>query len=543
MHLVEVDVIGLQTPQARVARGADVARREPAVVRPVGHRAEHLRGEHDLLAPLATLREPRADDLLGAARALRSAVAVRGVEEVDAELERAIHDRVRVGLGRQRPEVHRAEADRADTECGAAETSVFHVMASIAGERAALLTCDSFGFARRYPALPSLGPDGQAPPMRAFVALVGCALVLGACSSSSSSGKSATTNPPRASTAPASSTTTTVATGPHSVGHVFVINLENKDYANTWGPGSQARYLNTTLLAHGKLLSDYYGIGHASLDNYIAEISGQAPNPKTQGDCTTYVPFVSTGTGTYQQALGSGCLYPASVKTVADQLTAAGKTWRGYMEDMGTPCRHPALGQVDMTIAPKPEDMYATRHNPFVYFASLTGSSACAQNDVDFSHLATDLKSVATTPNLSFITPNVCHDGHDQPCVDSEPGGYVSADRWLAAEVPVLMASPAYKADGMIIVTFDESAGADATACCHTPPDPNSAQPGGTGPGGGRIGAVIVSPRVKAGTTDATPYNHYALLCSIEDIFGLSHLGFAGASGLTCFGKDVYDGP
>ncbi len=380
--------------------------------------------------------------------------------------------------------------------------------------------------------------------MRAVIALLSCALVLGACSSSSSSGKSATTNPPAASTAPASSavTTTTVATGPHSIGHVFVINLENKDFANTWGPGSAARYLNTTLLVHGKLLSNYYGIGHASLDNYIAEISGQAPNPKTQGDCTTYVPFVSTGTGSYGQALGSGCLYPAAVKTVADQLTAAGKTWRGYMEDMGTPCRHPELGQVDMTIAPKPEDMYATRHNPFVYFASLTGSSACAQNDVDFSHLATDLKSVATTPNLSFITPNVCHDGHDQPCVDSEPGGYVSADRWLAAEVPVLMASPAYKADGMIIVTFDESAGADATACCHTPPDPNAAQPGGTGPGGGRIGAVVVSTRVKAGTTDATPYNHYALLCSIEDMFGLSHLGFAGAPGLACFGKDVYDG-
>lgn len=378
--------------------------------------------------------------------------------------------------------------------------------------------------------------------MRAFVALVSCALVLGACSSSSSSGKSAATNPPSASTA-ASSTTTTVATGPHSIGHVFVINLENKDFANTWGPGSAARYLNATLLPQGKLLSQYYGIGHASLDNYVAEISGQAPNPKTQGDCTTYVPFVSTGTGKYGQALGSGCVYPSSVKTVADQLAAAGKTWRGYMEDMGTPCRHPALGQVDTTLAPKPGDMYATRHDPFMYFASITGSPACTRNVVDFSHLATDLKSAATTPNLAFITPNVCHDGHDQPCVDGEPGGYVSADRWLAAEVPVLMASPAYKADGMIIVTFDESSGADATACCHTPPAPNTAQPGGSGPGGGRIGTVVVSTRVKAGTTDATPYNHYALLCSIEDIFGLPHLGFAGAPGLTCFGKDVYDGP
>jgi len=367
--------------------------------------------------------------------------------------------------------------------------------------------------------------------------MVACVVVFGACSSSSK--PSAKQSSP-ASTA--ATTTTTVATGPRSIGHVFVINLENENYDTTWSKSSPARYLNTTLRAMGKLLTQYYGIGHASLDNYIAEISGQAPNPRTQGDCLNYTEFVSTGTGKFGQELGAGCVYPKSVQTIADQLTAAGKTWRGYMEDMGTPCRHPALGANDTTIAPKPGDMYATRHDPFVYFHSILDSPACVQNVVDFSHLATDLKSVATTPNLAFITPNVCNDGHDGPCVDGEPGGLTTADRWLTAEVPKILASPAYKADGLLVITFDEAVvGGDAAACCHTPPSPNVDRPGLSGPGGGRIGTLVLSSRTKAGTTDATPYNHYSLLCSMEDMFGLAHLGFAGAPGLACFGKDVYD--
>jgi phosphatidylinositol-3-phosphatase len=380
--------------------------------------------------------------------------------------------------------------------------------------------------------------------MRRLAVLVCCAVVMAACSSSSkpSAGGTSTTSPPAPTNAP---TTTTVPSGPGAIGHVFVINLENSNYDTTWGAKSAARYLNTTLVKQGKLLTQYFGIGHASLDNYIAEISGQSPNPSTQSDCIQYIDFAPTGAGTgkYGQALGKGCVYPKSVKTIADQLTAAGKTWRGYMEDMGTPCRHPEVGRNDETIGPKPGDMYATRHDPFMYFHSIIDSTAtCAKNVVDFDRLATDLQSVDTTPNFSFITPNVCHDGHDSPCVDGEPGGLVSADRFLAAEVPKILASPAYKADGMLVITLDEAVINIADACCNTPVSPNADKPGLSGPGGGRIGTLLISAQVKPGTTDATPYNHYALLCSLENIFGLSHLGFAGAPGLTCFGDDVYDG-
>ena len=336
------------------------------------------------------------------------------------------------------------------------------------------------------------------------------------------------------------------------ISHVFVINLENENYATSWGTASPAKYLNGTLRKKGQLLTKYWAIGHVSLDNYIAQISGQSPNISTQTDCTTYTDFASTGTGTYGQALGKGCVYPKTVKTIGDQLVSAHKTWKAYNEDIGnsptepTTCRHPALGAKDATIVPTATDMYATRHNPWVYFHSIIDSPNCATNDVGLDALPADLATAASTPNLVYITPDVCDDGHDAPCKDGRPGGLVSADAFLKTWVPKILASPAYKAGGMLVISFDEAGlgkNGDSTACCHTPPSPNAPKPGLNGPGGGRVGALIISTGTQPATTNATPYNHYALLCSIENVFGLKHLGFAGASGLTCFGTDVYNKP
>jgi phosphatidylinositol-3-phosphatase len=378
-------------------------------------------------------------------------------------------------------------------------------------------------------------------------ALLVTALVLvgGACSSGSSgsSGSASTTTTARTGTTVPAITTV-------KIDHVFIINLENEDFAATWGPSSPAKYLNGTLRPLGQLLTNYYGIGHNSLDNYIAQISGQAPNPQTQADCPNFLEFSSTGVGTDGQALGQGCVYPASVQTLGDQLHAAGKTWKAYQQDIGSSatepktCRHPPIGSSDPTIFATKTDMYATRHDPWVYFHSVIDSPACANEVVGLDALSTDLASTATTPNLSYITPDVCDDGHDAPCKDGRPGGLTSADSFLRTWVPKILASPAFHGTGMLVVTSDEAEAsgdhADSSACCHTPAAPNSPKPGISGPGGGNVGALLVSPIIDAGTTNATPYNHYALLCSIENLFGLDHLGFAGAPGLTCFGSDVY---
>ncbi len=329
--------------------------------------------------------------------------------------------------------------------------------------------------------------------------------------------------------------------------HVFVINLENKGYTTTFGPSSPAQYLSKTLVSQGNLLTQYYGTAHNSLPNYLGQISGQGPDSATQADCQTYAGFVAAGTVSPDQAIGDGCVYPSSVRTLPDQLTAAGRTWKGYMEDMGNSptqpatCRHPALGAVDDTQRARVGDQYAVRHNPFVYFHSIIDSPACAANVVPLDRLAADLTTTGTTANLTYITPNLCHDGHDTPCVNGEPGGLVSADRFLATWVPKIQASPAYQKDGLLIVTFDESDSpeSDASACCGEGPGPNSPLPGITGLGGGRVGAVVLGRSVKAGTTTATPYNHYALLGSIEDLFGLPYLGYA-AGVPNRFGRDVY---
>jgi hypothetical protein len=335
--------------------------------------------------------------------------------------------------------------------------------------------------------------------------------------------------------------------GPPPIRHVFTIILENKSYAETYGPNSPAPYLSKTLTAQGELLTNYYAIGHNSLDNYIALVSGQAPNPVTQSDCQIYQDFLPGSmvqVDVNGQVFGQGCVFPSAVPNIADQLAARRFTWRAYMEDMPAPCTHPALNTLDQTQMAKVGEQYAVRHNPFVYFHSIIDTPACAANDVPLTQLATDLKHYVTTPNYVFITPNLCHDGHDTPCVDGEPGGLVSADYFLRQWVPQILNSAAYQRDGLLLILFDEaefgSSGGDSSACCNELPGPNSPLPGIDGPGGGLVGAVVLSRFVRPGTVVTTPYNHYSLLRSVEDIFGLDHLGFAAETGTSSFGLDVF---
>jgi len=325
------------------------------------------------------------------------------------------------------------------------------------------------------------------------------------------------------------------------VRHVFVINLENKGYARTFGASSRAPYLRTRLRGKGQLLSQYFGVAHHSLPNYIAQLSGQGPNPQTQADCGVYRNFTGSGTAAPGQAIGHGCVYRKSVRTVANQLTTHGLSWKGYMQDMRSPCRHPALNTRDRTQKARVGDQYAARHNPFVYFHSIIDSRKCAKYNVDLKRLPDDLARIRTTANLTYITPNLCSDGHDSPCVDGRPGGLVTANRWLRRWVPRILASPAYKKNGLLIVTFDEAGSSSAngaTACCGEGPGPNSPLPGIIGLGGGRVGAVLVSRFITPGSSNSRPYNHYSLLRTIENMFGLAPLGYAkNARG---FGRDVF---
>ena len=337
------------------------------------------------------------------------------------------------------------------------------------------------------------------------------------------------------------------ALGAPPIKHVFTIVLENKGYDETFGPSSPAKYLSRTLPSQGALLTQYYGTAHHSLANYIAMASGQSPTPDTQADCPLYRDFLPGTPTSDGQYVGQGCVYPAQVKTIADQLDARGLGWKGYMEDMGNApgesatCAHPAFNTPDQTQSARPGDGYAAKHDPFVYFHSLLDSGSCDRNVVALSKLTTDLQSAATTPSYAFITPNLCNDGHDYPCTNQPSGASALADidAFLETWVPKITAAQAYKENGLIEIVFDEAANSETEACCEEQPGPGSPLPGITGPGGGRVGAVLLSPFIKAGTVSATSYNHYSSLATWETLFGVGRLAYA-ATVPSLFGADVF---
>jgi hypothetical protein len=397
---------------------------------------------------------------------------------------------------------------------------------------------------------------------------------------------------PEAGAATRTSTTTgRAALPPGKINHVLVIEMENEGFDATFGSGSPATYLNGTLRKKGELLQNYYGTGHASLDNYIAQVSGQAPNKVTQADCLSNgATFANVTPGTSDadqstnpgQVDGQGCIYPAAVKTIAAQLDAKyppnPKThvaaWRAYEQDMGntpardggvpdptggTDCAHPAVGSPVTSNVATAQDQYATRHNPFVWFHSIIDNAAeCAANVVPLGtlaangkpatsgHLAHDLHSESTTPRFGFISPNLCNDGHDATCAGpnstgGNTGGLTGADQFLQAWMPLILGSAAYKhGDLLVVVTFDESelGGTGAgTACCNEQPGPNTPAPGNAGaasaseaPGGGQIGALLLNAKyVAPGSTDTTgSYNHYSALRSYADLLGLTTGGTDG---------------
>ncbi|MCU4187310.1 alkaline phosphatase family protein [Acidiferrimicrobium sp. IK] len=355
------------------------------------------------------------------------------------------------------------------------------------------------------------------------------------------------------------------ASGLPPITHVWNIVLENQDYASTFGNPSADPYLAQTLPAMGALVPNYYGVGHESNDNYLAMVSGQPPNPETQLDCQVYSDFLTLGALNGIQT-GAGCVYPDTIANIGNQLTRKGLTWKAYEQDMGNDpnretaaCGHPSINSIDGTQKAVAGDGYAARHDPFVYFHSVIDyPTYCDAHVVAMgapdgtmpaaalageTGLATDLQRASTTPAYSFITPNLCADGHDYPCVNTTGGTSAldDIDSFLSTWVPKIMASPAYKRGGLIEITFDESDGpqSDSSACCGEGPTVASLLPGITGLGGGKVGAVLLSPYIKGGTTTAAAYNHYSTLATDEKIFGLPRLGEA-ASVTSTFGPDVF---
>ncbi|HEX6687850.1 MAG TPA: alkaline phosphatase family protein [Solirubrobacterales bacterium] len=301
--------------------------------------------------------------------------------------------------------------------------------------------------------------------------------------------------------------------------HVFVISLTSPGYEAAFGETSQMPYLATQLRPKGELLSGYTLLDAAALPNGIAAVSGQPPNASTQADCSTYTEFPPSAKVDSEGAVsGAGCVYPVETLTIADQLAAGRFSWRAYVEGMvdesgkAANCVHP---DADATDVP-PASAYAASQNPFVHFHSLLDLGDCATNDVPLEQLPADLHKADGTANYSYVAPTPCDAGAAGQCLPGAAEGAAAADAFLAKWVPEILASPAYKEDGLLIVAFGAAPVASDTAPVPSPADDPL-----------HVGALLVSRFAPPGSTDATTLDPYSLLRTTEDLFGLAHLGLA----------------
>lgn len=261
-----------------------------------------------------------------------------------------------------------------------------------------------------------------------------------------------------------------------SADHVVLVLLENHSF-NTVIGNSSMPYLNALASQHA-LATNYFADAHVSLSDYFMLTTGLEE--------TNDNAFAGTVTD----------------DNIARALTAAGKSWRAYMEAL------PAPGYTGDDVWP-----YLKHHDPFVYLSDVLNSNAMSANVVPLSQLASDLAS-GSLPNFSFIVPDAENDAHScqgnaPTCPDTDK--LVRADNWLKNNIDSLINSPAFS-NGVLIITFDEG---DLTDMAN---------------GGGQVATVLAGASVKSGFRSTTFYQHESTLRLIMDLLQVGDHPGASAS-------------
>jgi phospholipase C len=240
----------------------------------------------------------------------------------------------------------------------------------------------------------------------------------------------------------------------------IVVIMEENKPSNTVLNGDEAPFLNSLASTYA-VATDYTAITNPSLPNYIALTSGT-----TAGISTDCLPA----------ECGS-----LNVPSIADRVESSGRDWRIYGEGMPAPCSTENSGR------------YAVKHIPFVYYRSVVSdASFCAHHVMPYPQLAADLAG-GTLPDLVFITPDLCNDMHDCPIA--------TGDAWLSREVPQILQSASFGENSLLVITFDEGTWDD-----------------------NQVATVFAGPAAKPGSSSAVAYSHYALLHTIEALWGLEPL-------------------
>ena len=293
--------------------------------------------------------------------------------------------------------------------------------------------------------------------------------------------------------------------------HIVEIMMENTSYGTIIG-NPAAPNLNALANRYG-LATNYFGVTHPSEPNYIASIGGSyfGIQDDNQFYCT---PAMAS---TDPNCDGTTVNHTVDEPSLADQLTAAGKTWKGYFQNL--PYVNPnhvvksgpnANGPYTFKWPSNSNALYASKHNPFINF---TGTQGALSQMVPDNQLGLDLLT-DHLPDYSLVVPDQCHDMHGTGGCSETTNLIRAGDQYVRTTVDEVMASPTWKkGNNAIVITWDEDdysdQGQPGTGCC------------GFDPGGGHVVTIVITNHDSSHVIDSTPYNHYSLLRTIEAAFGL----------------------
>lgn len=284
---------------------------------------------------------------------------------------------------------------------------------------------------------------------------------------------------PTATPAPTPTPAPTLTEGIPDFKHVYVIILENKEYGSI--VGSKAAPYENSLIAHYGLATQFYAETHPSEPNYIALTSGGLNGTNSDG------------------------YYNLRVTNLFDQIEEAGLTWHVYAQGYPGKCATTS-GPTGVKDGPGLPGQYARKHNPAISYSDIESNKTRCANITGLTGFD------PAAANFELIIPNMFNDMHSVAC--STCSEVATGDAFLKSFVPSIINSPAF-ADSVLFITWDEG---DTDA--H---------------GGGHIATIAVSP----GMTPAAQFtgfaDHYSILRTIEDAWGMPYLGQAATAAPLAF--------
>lgn len=257
--------------------------------------------------------------------------------------------------------------------------------------------------------------------------------------------------------------------------HIFVMMEENHEYSQIIG-NPKAKHFNEYASTYG-LATNYDSVTHPSAPNYVALVGGSYFGIQDDNPWQTH---------------------KLDHPDLTRQLVKAGLTWKGYFQSLP----HPGFTG---NCSPR-SCYYASKHNGPIYYDTVNGSNAQLKHEVPITQLATDL--AGTMPNFAVIIPDQCHDMHGGygKCANWDDDKLVSvADDYAESVVSRVTSAPFWsQGNNAIVIVWDEG----------------TTNIGG----GGNVAAIVITSTGPRALQDATSYNHYGLLATIQDALGVACL-------------------